>query len=150
MTDVGTTPNQAAPAQPQPDVGDLIRKAVALRDLIAAKNDEHTKVMAPYGEAFAQLENYLLTVLNDAGLSNMKMKGAGTISVLDKFSSPVDDAAAFQNYVIGNQKWELVNMAANTKAVQDFVKDTNTLPPGVRLTAFRKLGLRRPSKTETE
>lgn len=157
MTDVQTAvqtaaASVAAPAEPdpQPDVGDLIRKAVALRDLIDAKKEEHTKELVPYNEAFEQLENYLLGVLSDSGLSNMKKKGAGTISILDKVSTPVDDAEAFRAYVIANQRWDLADWKANSRAVQDHLKEANALPPGVRLTTFRKLGLRRPSKTDIE
>lgn len=150
MTDA-TPPLPSDIAPPvQPDVGDLIAKAVTLRDLIKEKNEQHTEAMKPFTEAFDQLENYLLGVLGTAGVSNMKMKGKGTISALDKYSSPVDDPAAFQDFVITEQRWELVNMAANTPAVQDYLKNNNALPPGVRLTTYRKLGLRRPSKTDSE
>lgn len=150
MTDVSQQAPPIPPPTPEVDVGELIGKAVALRDLIAQKDDEHKLAMQPYTEAFNQLENYLLGVLQDAKLDNMKKKGAGTISILDKFSSPIDDPAAFQDYVITNQQWSLANISANTTAVRDFLKTNNTLPPGVRLTTFRKLGLRRPSKTDAE
>jgi hypothetical protein len=141
MTDVTNT------AAPPVDVEKLIGKYVKLRDIIKQKNDEHSAAMKPYGDAMAGVENILLSVLDANSLTNMKT-AAGTASILDKWSAVVDDPVTFRTFCIEQNQLDLADVRANVTAVKDYNEANGALPPGVRLTSFRKVGVRRAGKTE--
>lgn len=141
MTDVaGTT-------APPVDVEKLIGKYVKLRDIIKEKNDAHSAAMKPYSDAMAGVENILMSVLDANSLTNMKT-AAGTASILDKWSAVVDDPLAFRTFCIEQDQLDLADVRANVSAVKDYNEAHGALPPGVRLSSFRKVGVRRAGKTE--
>jgi len=141
MTDVENT------TAPPVDVEKLISKYVKLRDIVKAKNDAHSAAMKPYSEAMAGVENILMSVLDANSLSNMKT-AAGTASILDKWSAVVDDPLAFRTFCIEHDQLDLADVRANVTAVRDFNEANGALPPGVRLSSFRKVGVRRAGSTE--
>lgn len=141
MTDV------VAPAAPPVDVEKLISKFVILRDKKKALDDAHSLAMKPYSDAMAGVENVLLSILDANSLTNMKT-GAGTASILDKWSAVVDDPTVFRDFCVANNLLDLADVKANVNAVKDYNEANGQLPPGVRLSSFRKVGIRRAGKTE--
>jgi len=143
MTDVPAT---AAPPV-DVDVEKLIGKYVLLRDKVKALNDAHAAAMKPYSDAMVGVENVLMSVLDANRLTNMKT-GAGTASILDKWNAVVDDPLAFRTFCIEQNQLDLADVRANVTAVKEYNEANGALPPGVRLTSFRKVGVRRAGKTE--
>lgn len=141
MTDVFET------AAPPVDVEKLIGKYVVLRDKVKALNDAHSLAMKPYNDAMVGVENVLMSVLDANKLANMKTK-AGTASILDKWNAVVDDPVAFRTFCIAQNQLDLADVKANVTAVKEYNDANGQLPPGVRLTSFRKVGVRRAGKTE--
>ena len=55
----------------------------------------------------------------------------------------MEDVQAFQNYVVANELFEMLDWKANVKAVEDFLKEFGELPPGVKFTTTNLVGVRR-------
>ena len=136
-------PTEVPPAQY--DIGDLTAKYVKLRDKIAEKAAELETAMKPYKEAKAKLDAILMTHLQQQNVKGMKTDG-GTLSLLDKTSFSVEDGSAFRDYVIGCQLWDLVDFTPDKSAVEAWLEKYKQLPPGVKMSTFQSLGVRRPSE----
>lgn len=147
MTDTTEAPAPQAVALPPVDVEKMISRYVVLRDKVKALNDAHALAMKPYGDAMKGVENVLMSVLDANALRNMKTK-AGTASILDKWSAVVDDPILFRTFCIEKGQLDLADVKANANAVKDYNEANGVLPPGVRLTSFRSIGVRRAGKTE--
>lgn len=132
-------------AQPNEEVFDAdhyIGKLVVLRDKIDALDEEHKERMRPYKEARDKLERLILGHLLKTNAQNVSTK-TGTASVLHRKSASLEDPAAFMDYVIRNEAWDLIDRKANAKAVEDFIILNNSAPPGVKYSDAIVLGLRR-------
>lgn len=131
--------------QPSEEVFDAdkyIGKLVALRDKIDALDEEHKERLRPYKEMKDRLERMILGHLLKTNAQNISAK-KGTASVLHRKSASLEDPAAFMTYVISNQAWDLIDRKANAKAVEDFINEHNSAPPGVKYSDAIVLGLRR-------
>jgi hypothetical protein len=124
------------------DAAHYTSKLVELKDKIKALDDAHDEVLKPYKEAQDKLERLLLGHLCEINAQNIST-AYGTVSQLHFKSASIEDGTAFMDYVIENQAWDLLDRKANKKAVEDFIKSNNSLPPGVKFSDALKLGLRR-------
>lgn len=131
------------------NVEQYIGKLVQIRDKIKAMQDDLDAQLKPYKEAKQRIEALLLNILDNNKLSNMKT-GAGTASVLDKWTAVVDDPNQFRDFVFRNNMFDLADLRANATACQDYLKDHQALPPGVRLNNFRSVGVRRATTKTAE
>ena len=96
-------------------------------------------------KAKAKLDAILMTHLQQQNVKGMKTDG-GTLSLLDKTSFSVEDGSAFRDYVIGCQLWDLVDFTPDKSAVEAWLEKYKQLPPGVKMSTFQSLGVRRPSE----
>lgn len=124
------------------DADHYIGKLVALKDKIAALEDEHEKALEPYKKLKEKLEKRILGYLLEIKAQNISTP-IGTASVLHRKSASLEDPQAFMNYVIANQAWDLIDRKPNTKAVEDFIKEHGVQPPGAKFSDSLALGLRR-------
>lgn len=131
---------------PPIDIEKRVSQYVKLRDLIKKKDDEHKAAMAPYAEAKKAIEDELLGYLNSTNSKSAKTD-AGTVSALDKASATIEDTDAFRSFVVTHEEWDLADLRANTPAVEKFLEDEQKLPPGVKITRFRTVSVRRASGT---
>jgi hypothetical protein len=129
------------------DAASYCGKYVALRDKIAEIKDAHKAQLAPYNEALETLGNLLLKHLQDNNTDSMATKG-GTFYESDKTSAPLSDPALFREHVVASQDWDLADWKANPTAVQEYLKTHQELPPGVNITTYKTIGVRRPSKSK--
>ncbi|MCK1741380.1 hypothetical protein IVA80_11010 [Bradyrhizobium sp. 139] len=124
------------------DIAKRVEQFVKLRDLIKAKNDEHKKAMKPYNETLEQLNALLLAHLNSVN-GNSVATDTGTVYRTEKKSASLQDAQAFMDYVIQNNAWDLIDRKANVSAVEDFINQNNSPPPGVNWSSTYVAGVRR-------
>lgn len=136
---------ETAPQQPEFNITDYIAKYIKLRDKIAEIAKKHEAELAPYKEVQTQLGGLLLDFLNKNGVKSSRAKGVGTIMVNERKSATLNDVEAFRLFVVNMGEWDLADLRANAPAIQKFVDDNGTLPPGVNLSTFRTLGVRRAS-----
>jgi len=124
------------------DADRYIRALIQLKDYIKQKDDEHEESLKSYKEKRDKLERLILGHLLENNAKNVSTD-CGTASVLHRKSASLEDPAAFMNYVIENQAWDLIDRKANAKAVEDFIHSNNSPPPGVKFSDMLTLGLRR-------
>ena len=131
----------------QPSVNEFdaqkrIRQLIQLKDKIKLRESELDEELKPYKEMVSKLEALILGHLGKINAQNISTP-VGTVSVLHRKSASLEDPAAFMNYVIENSAWDLMDRKANAKAVEDFIIENNSPPPGVKFSDAITLGLRR-------
>lgn len=125
------------------DTGALIAQYVSLRD--QKKNAEEVFkawLQQHYIQPMDDIEAQLLGFLNDAksdSISAAKGTAYKALQVSVRISEPV----VFQNYVIQNKAWHLVDWRASKTAVNDLVDEEEPLPPGISRDAAYKVNIRR-------
>lgn len=136
MTD---TPTEKLPADK------LIDRYVKLRDRIKEADDAHKAKVKPAREMLESLNNQLLELLNATGGDGIKTPN-GTAYRTEKKSASLEDAAAFKDFVIANELFDMLDLKANVTAVEDYNKEFGALPPGVKFSSAFIVGVRRASE----
>jgi hypothetical protein len=128
---------------PMPEsIDELVEQMVKVRDKLKEADDAHkakTKVARDYKE---QLEGRLLSKLNDVGGEAVKT-AHGTVYRTTRRSATIADGDVFRQFVIANEAFDLVDWKANANAVDDFIKQETTPPPGVNFSTTFTVGVRR-------
>lgn len=128
---------------PLPDTIDaLVEQMVKTRDKLKEADDAHkekTKIARDYKE---RLEAALLAKLNEVGGESVKT-AHGTVYRTTRRSATIADGGVFREFVIGNDAFDLVDWKANANAVDDFIKNEGTPPPGINFTTAYTVGVRR-------
>lgn len=128
--------------QTTPKVDQLIAAYIDIRDQVAKLEAEHKKTVAPYKEAMGKIEGTVLTILNNMGVDSFKTP-AGTAYSTTRTSVTVADRAAFMDYVVANQQFDLLDVRPNKTAVQGFLEAHQDLPPGVNVSRAVACNFRR-------
>ena len=124
------------------DAEKYIGKLIRLKDKIKELDDKHDEELKPYKEMRDKLEKLILGYLQESNAKNISTD-AGTASVLRRKSASLEDPQAFMDYVIENAAWDLIDRKANANAVEDFIHNNASPPPGVKFSQALTLGLRR-------
>ena len=85
---------------------------------------------------------WMLERLNDLGGDSVKTPH-GTAYRTARRSATIADGDVFRKYVIDNQMFDLVDWRANAGAVDDFINDNGSQPPGVNYSVAYTVGVRR-------
>jgi hypothetical protein len=125
-------------------MGKVVWQYVALRDKIKAMNEAHEKLMEPFVAAQNKLSAVITDHLDKSSVESIKTE-FGTAYKSTRYTASLEDPDAFMNFVVSNNKFELLDRRANSTAVQDFVKETGALPPGAKISAMKTVGVRRAS-----
>jgi hypothetical protein len=124
------------------DVAKRVEQYVKLRDLIKASDEEHKTKMKPMKDALEQLNALLLGHLNDLNGDSVATS-CGTVYRTEKKSASLADGAAFMDYVINNNAFDLLDRKVNVTAAEEFIKSHNAPPPGVNFSSTYVVGVRR-------
>lgn len=81
------------------DVDQIIGKYVELRDRKAELAKKHSEEMAPMNEAAGNIENYLMHLMNQLSVDQLKAGGVGTAFKAHATSCQMQDAQAFKAFV---------------------------------------------------
>lgn len=117
---------------------------VAVRDAIREITKKHEEELAPFVDLQNKLTAWLTENLDLVGAKSVKTT-QGTVYQSTRYSASLTDPKAFMDYVIANNKFDLLDRKANSTAVRDFIEQNKSEPPGVRLSALRTVGVRRAS-----
>lgn len=131
MTEVPTVP-----------VGTLVDRYVKLRDRIKQVDDLHKEKTKAAREMLEQINAQLLDALNQSG-SNSIATDAGTAYRIERASASIEDHTNFKTFVIANEEWDMIDWKANKTAVEDYLKEFDALPPGVKYSSAFVAGVRR-------
>jgi len=124
------------------DIGKRTAQYIELRDKIKRMNDAHKEKMKPFVEALDQLNLVLLHHLQTIGVDSAA-SDAGTVYRKETVRASTADGDAFRQFIIQYGAWDLVDIKPNAPAVQDFVNENGSVPPGVNLTTVVDVGVRR-------
>ena len=122
------------------------REYLLCRDKIDAIKKQATKDQAQYKEKIMLLERWFDEKARQDGLENIKTPlGTGYWSTTHRCS--VSSPSEFREYVIANQRWDLMETRASKKAVEAELEASGELPPGVNFSSIRGFNFRRESVT---
>ncbi len=133
---------QQAPPQPPFNADKRIAQLLALKDKIKEIETRHKDELRIYKETQAQLEALILDNLGKVNCDNFST-AAGTAYKLTRKSASLEDPAAFMDYVIRNNAFDLLDRKANVTAVEGFIEEHKSAPPGVKFSQMLTLGVRR-------
>lgn len=124
----------------------MAEQYVRLRDTIKEADRVHAEKLAPAKEYMDKLEAAMLDKLQTTGQDSAKTK-AGTIYRSTRKSATIADGAAFREFVINDQEFDLVDWRANANAVAEWIDNTGNgqSPPGVNYSTMVTVGVRRPT-----
>lgn len=142
--DVAETPNST---DTNFDVAKRIGNSLALRARIAEIETKHEAELKPFRDAKNEIDGMLLDHLNRNNVKSMSAPGVGTIMINERRSAVVEDTEAFRSFVVNMGEWDLADMRANAPKCADFTEENGSLPPGVKLSTFRTLGVRKASNS---
>jgi len=127
--------------------GDGVSKRIAQYRLIDAKlaelNEEHEKSLKPLANIKALLQGYFEQFLTNTGQQTAVTPG-GTIHWNHRTTSSLEDPQAFMDWVIANERFDMLDRRANATAVKDYAEREHMLPPGAKLNTIRTVGVRKP------
>jgi hypothetical protein len=123
-----------------------IEAYIKLRDRLADATKAFEETQKPDKELMNMLTSWLTNRLETVGADSVKTK-AGTAYTTTRYTASLADPKAFMDFVISNNKLDLLDRKANSAAVRDFVEETGSLPPGANLSAIRTVGVRRAPGT---
>lgn len=138
---------QAPPAEPSIDA--LIRQYVLVRDKKAQVKKRHREELAVFDRALALFEAKFLQFLQTNGGDSFKAE-TGTIYRSTQTSATVADWEAFFDFVHSQEAWHFLEHRCSKEAVQAFVASKGEPPPGVNLSSFTTVGVRRGNVTSND
>jgi hypothetical protein len=133
----------------QEDMEKRTAQYVQVRDMLKALDEEHNKKRKELTAILESLSGIIQKFMDDHSLENLST-GAGTCYKSVRHTASLADPAAFMDYVITNNAFDLLDRRANSTAVQAFVKEHNVLPPGCNLSQIQSLGVRRKGASKSD
>ena len=129
-----------------PNVAKAIGQYVALRDRKRAIEAQHKEQLKPFTQVMDELEGKLLEYMQQIG-SNSIATDLGTAYQITKQSATIKDGAAFREWIIGHQRFDLIDWRANAKHVFEYIVEHKVQPPGLNCNTMVSVGFRRPNET---
>ncbi len=125
------------------NIDSLIDKYVELRDRKKALEEGHKKELAPYKQALEKLEAHFQEHMQEQGLNSLK-SSHGTVYQSEVSNAKVHDFEAALNYVLENERYDLLERRINKSALQSILEEgVSDEVPGVELTRAKKINVRR-------
>jgi hypothetical protein len=118
-----------------------VAQFLAIRAKLKELEVEYERICKPFEHAKQQLAEQLLTMLDAAGIESARTS-EGTVYVSLHPTASLSDPDAFMDYVAQHGAYELMDRKANSTACREFAEETGALPPGVRLTSRRTIGVK--------
>ncbi len=141
QTQIADGANQAPP-QPPFDAEKRIAQLIALKDKIKEIEARQKEELRIFKETQAKLEALILEHLQKVNCDNFSTP-VGTAHKLTRKSASLEDPGAFMDYVVKNAAFDLLDRKANVSAVEAFIGEHNSAPPGVKFSQMLTLGVRR-------
>ena len=128
------------------DAEKVNERAVKVRDVIRMLEAKHKEELEPWKKDLERLKGQLQSFLEATNQESAKT-AAGTFFLTTKRSASISNKDEFKHFVVGGERWDLLDWKANALAIVDFAEENGgTLPPGVNLTTKVDVNVRRPSE----
>lgn len=137
MTDAPATVAQITPEA-------VMTAYIKLRDKRAALKKRYEELDEQLKADMDRMGNWLLKKLNDAGTETFK-NGAGTAYISETVRAGCADWTLFWKWAADNERVDMLEKRVASKAIQDYMEEHNALPPGITITTYRDVVVRRAS-----
>jgi hypothetical protein len=121
----------------------LIKAYVELRLKKSQLKDKHKLELEPISDMMNKLEAVFMGHMDKDESDSVSVRGVGTIYRATRSNVTVTDFDAFKDYIVEHDAWELLQARASVPAVEVHMEDTGNLPPGVSITRFLKIFVRK-------
>lgn len=124
------------------DIEDLVTRYIAARDRKKVIMDAAKKKCEQIDAALEVAEAALLKFLNENGIENVKT-AAGTAYKSVSTSATVGDWDQTLEFIKANDAWHMLERRVSKVAVEEYIAETQDLPPGVNWKTFTQVNIRR-------
>lgn len=123
-------------------VAQKVARYIRLRDHKKAADEEYKKSMERVNKAMEVLASELHAHLLESGADHIGCE-AGTVYLKTELSCTVENREAFLEFLQGNEEWDALDVKANKTFVKELMEKGEELPPGVKVSQFQTVGVRR-------
>lgn len=126
-----------------PNIGDVIRTYMKLRDQKAAIEAELKERVADLKGKMEKLEAYLKTQMDAQGLTSFK-SDYGTAFFTTTDYANVADWDAVLSFVRENEAYDMLEKSVSKIAVRDYIERFKAVPPGINYGTKLVVNIRKP------
>lgn len=126
-----------------PNVGDVIRTYMKLRDQKAAIEGEVKERIADLKAKMEKLEAYLKTQMDAQGLTSFK-SDYGTAFLTTTDYANVADWDAVLNFIRDNEAFDMLEKRVSKIAVRGYIESNKAVPPGITYGTKLEVNIRKP------
>jgi hypothetical protein len=124
-----------------------IQNYIALRDKISEIDKAASEKKAELRKVMVDIEVWVDEHASKDGLKNVNTD-FGTAFWGTRHQATIADSSAFMDYVIGNERWDLLEKRVSRSAVKADVAETGEVPPGINYGQVRTFNVRRVNNSE--
>ena len=132
-----------------PNVGDVIRTYMKLRDQKAAIEGEVKERIADLKGKMEKLEAYLKTQMDAQGLTSFK-SDYGTAFLTTTDYANVADWDAVLNFIRDNEAFDMLEKRVSKIAVRGYIESNKAVPPGITYGTKLEVNIRKPGAKAEE
>ena len=126
----------------------LIDRYVALRDRKREVEKRHKEELKPFRTVMDEIEAMLMQYMQKSGIDHVATPG-GTAYQVTKPSATIRDGSAFRQWVVKNERYDIVDWRANARAVFEYIRENEgKVPPGINASTYTTVNFRRPGEEE--
>jgi len=122
---------------------EMAAKYIALRDIHEKYKKEFDAKLGKINSAMENIETEAMTFLNQTGQESAKTE-SGTFFKKTTTSAKVADRDVFMHFVMENEAINFLENRVNKTAVEEYIAEHGSLPPGVDVTRMTTIGFNRP------
>ena len=126
-----------------PNVGDVIRTYMKLRDQKAAIEGELKERIADLKGKMEKLEAYLKTQMDAQGLTSFK-SDYGTAFLTTTDYANVADWDAVLGFIRDNEAFDMLEKRVSKIAVRGYIESNKAVPPGITYGTKLEVNIRKP------
>lgn len=126
-----------------PNVGDVIRTYIKLRDQKAAIEAETKERVAGLKTKMEKLEVYLKAQMDAQGLTSFK-SDYGTAFLTTTDYANVADWDAVIRFIRDNEAYDMLEKRVSKIAVRDYIERFKAVPPGINYGTKLEVNIRKP------
>ena len=132
-----------------PNVGDVIRTYMKLRDQKAAIEGEAKDRVSGLKAKMEKLEAFLKTQMDAQGLTSFK-SDHGTAFLTTTDYANVADWDAVLDFIVENDAYDMLEKRVSKIAVRGYIEQTKAVPPGVNYGTKLEVNIRKPGAKAEE
>ena len=111
-------------------IDDVVAKYLALREKKAALKRAYETDVASIDAVLKHTEKFFLAQMREQGLTSLPTE-AGVPYQQHRTASPVEDWPSALNWIIKNERWDMLVKNVSKDAVEAYRNENEDLPPGI-------------------